>query len=928
MLTVLFDRTSAKWTLSAVERLGRETGRWISVDSGENQLDLSLDNLPVVGLIAAFGRANTTGFLDTLVTLWSQGARRFVLFAPEGGSDPRPWQVLPALHRGALEKAVTTCDRADRGALIEAISKAERNTLPEWAKTRLRETVEARRLHSKVRWFSHGASSDLTNQFLAPARLLLMAPADDEALAGFIPLWRTEWEKFNRKVVTAVKEGVTRFGQLGDELVSAADPIDRWLLTEPSEKCTALDLDRMMALLTECRVAAGEATTQERGQAGEGPGVPPLGNEAWLASRDQVFRVLVVDDHAAAWWPVFAELQRRLEVCDGARIIFEFSEDAQKVCVSDTGRKANIHFGYYDLVVLDVFLGFSKDGLNQDGRELLRRIRDSLVNLPVLLWTTSRDDEITRKATRANGVLLKKTVIWEELEETLRVWLPKGRATAAFSLPSAFFNQVIWDKKDRELVRDLTDWGLKQLDSFHALDGKFFRFFTDHGGRHIVKLLELLEQALQPFLRNQSVAVLSDDSETREFELLALYLSVVCHELGMFPMRLNGAHEVFGEANPNYLHDVRSLHALRAMILLEDCIGDPNGGRYWNDDDGRRLGLQLKRTSQKAPAIAIGEWMAAIVGYHARCLSSLREPGFLDWTADERFARLKSPINTLPRMDHEFRETLGRLKAKFTDDDARGRLRRQCALFRFVDAIDIAASRNPALFLIHGMHRDAENNREYLKRQICEDVRLERGQVHFKAAALCPGGSELGPILAQLPGLLQEDLREACGDYSTRLLKDAEMVHDPWRLVNQPGNPLPFEDPKLIGAKALQKGLDLWLEKTWKVLMGDPMDQSFARHLTALNVVVAGRDGFLRATSDGKSLIASITALSVALEVQDEYRAILEAGLAAEHEGIRLATFEWCLPDTWSAGPPEGLTILRDGLAQYPLPALPVETMP
>ena len=108
MLTVLFDRTSAKWTLSAVERLGRETGRWISVDSGENQLDLSLDNLPVVGLIAAFGRANTTGFLDTLVTLWSQGARRFVLFAPEGGSDPRPWQVLPALHRGALEKAVTT----------------------------------------------------------------------------------------------------------------------------------------------------------------------------------------------------------------------------------------------------------------------------------------------------------------------------------------------------------------------------------------------------------------------------------------------------------------------------------------------------------------------------------------------------------------------------------------------------------------------------------------------------------------------------------------------------------------------------------------------------------------------------------------------------------------------------------------------------
>jgi CheY-like chemotaxis protein/uncharacterized protein YidB (DUF937 family) len=898
MVTILCDKMYAQLTFAAVDVIGRESGEWSTLDIADSQN--ALQGTVLLGLIADFGTSDSERFLETFDHLWKREARSFVLFAPEIGATPRPWQCLPPLHRGAFEQAFVLCGAADQDALKDAISTAgARPVLPEWVVSRLRETIEARQLQSRVRSFSHGAESDLTNQFLAPARLLLLAHTVPDLPAELTKGWRTVWSRFDEAVLREARDPGTRtgFGQIGQELASAADAIDKWLGNEKGTPCAAEDLERLMALLTECRVAAGDRAAPEPRVGSKGGPVAPVG------SPQSDFRVLVIDDHAEAWQPVVTALQRRLEEAEH-RVLFEHSADAANVWTRGAGESktdsAPIHFGSYHMVLLDIFLSPTTPGLAYDGREVLRTMRESWPNLPVVLWTTSRDDEVTRNASQANGVLLKKTISWGELTEAVRIWIPRGRAIGAFSLPSVFFNHVIHAPDDRELVRDFFAWGLKQLDSFHALDGKIFRFFTDHGGRHIVKLLELFEKALQPFLGAGDERVLARDPKTREFEYLALCLAVISHELGMFPMKISGNVENFAElamSGEGYLEAVRSLHAPRGMVLLHSAVLE---GTCWNDAAGQLLGQKLhEREHPENRDIKLGHLLATIVGYHARFFKSLKTDKFLRWCedAEDRFGQLSNATNEAAGVSkRQLRSTLEALSNLLKSKPILERLRRQCALFRFVDAVDIDASRNPAPFIILDRRRNAVNNREYLKREVVKRVELEKGKVNLTSLALKPTGEMVREMLAG-----QRGFRSSNPDHCAVLLES------PWSTAKA---------RKLV--KKLYNKLDRWLTSTWEAIMRNAKSEH-SECLERLGLLVANGSGH-KATEKGKQWIATITALAVAGEVVDEYSAIEESGLDREDAGIQLGCFSWADPEIWSNNaPPKVVTILCEGLELYPL---------
>jgi CheY-like chemotaxis protein len=901
----------------------------------------------VVQLIISLAPQTATTILEAVDAEWEPAADQFVLFAPTPGDTVEAVSLQRySVQLAALEQVMTSiCREVNWIALLQALRSAAEADAPRpaWAMARLERTISGRRLHGAVEHFSHGRMRDLANRFLAPARLLQLAGD-----TGIKDEWKGLWAQFVEEVLPAALE---RCGVLGLEFSSARAAVQGWLdgATLSSSEVVP-QLDRIMRLMTEARLAAGERSASETAGASEAlpaAGGRPAGEgesstdvalseaiegPSGEAPQPTDYLVLVVDDHAAAWRPVFARLCDDLWSSRGRRIRIEFSPDG-----ANTKRAAGaiaIPWGDYDLVILDVFLGSGRDG-----RKILNRVRKSFAHLPILLWTTSRDEELTAHASRANGILLKKAISWRELIEAVDTWLPEGRAKR-LSLPSAFFNHTLRNEDHRRLVWDCTDWCLKQLDSFHALDGSYFRYFTDHGGRHIIKLLELLAQALRPFLEDPEETVLPSGGDEREFELLSLYLAVVFHELGMFPMRLGPKVERFEELTSDYLDDVRSLHSVRGMALL--CDGE---FRFWSDEEGkslgRRMGVAPGSGAQPSadggaslapwahpgnPSSTLRDSVAALVGYHARFFESMSRDEFLTWGTPKRMNRLRSPVASLSRADGEFRSALAHLQGCFpVDKPARERLRRQCALFRFVDALDIAGTRNPAEFLILNRARSAENNREYLKRQICREVSIRAGGVDVKTCAPPPQLMTVELIVNVVSAFqLVPSGERARAEESWRTVGEdlkTESVRSPWRVLGPPpgleGKVSRGNWPRRPVA-VLQRQLDAFLTATWRVVQSGDSSGSFAQELKSEKWRVLDPEGLRpRLTLEGKKLLASISALSVAGEVIAEYQAVEEADLERR---IRLGRFGWAEKEdleTWKSQPPTVLTTLSEGLEHY-----------
>jgi DNA-binding NarL/FixJ family response regulator len=863
-----------------------------------------------IGIVHWFGGGSTREFMLELASLWDLGARRFVLFAPGlAADDPgRPWARLQSLQQSALAALFAVCGSAEFDALLQTVAQVGSKSTTEWAVNRLHNAIAAFRLQDELlRVFGHNSKADLSNQFLAPARLLLepdlYPPPKDATKAAeeweaTVANWRQLWSDF--RIRTSDAAARPHFAPIGSELVALAAPIDRWLL-EGDEPCQPSDLELMMAFLTFCRSSSGSSTEAEPAGAVAAASVPPLRSSAGEPSS--ACKVLVIDDHSHSWQPVFERLQRGLAEEDH-NITFEFSVDASWVTRADRaeGELSRIRPGEYALIILDVFLG------SVDGRTELTAMRHEMDRLPVVLWTTSRNDEISTQAAQASGILLKKTVTWHTLFEVVNLWARRGKVMGASSLPNPFFNHLIQSDNHRRLLRELNEWCLKQLDSFHALDGSYFRYFTDHGGRHIVKLLELLEQALRPFLGDKGGALLSRDADEREFEVLALYITVVCHELGMFPLSLGHEVENFSGQDRGQLDDVRTLHAPRGMVLIKDATR-----RFWSDDVGRDLGRFLhEQAYPSARHVSLADMVATLVGYHARFFKDVSSAGFLQWTSntDRRLQSLNAELPAqLPA--GVFRTTmsdLGRVFGRPESARLRERLQRQCALFRFVDAVDLSHSRNPALFLLQHSNRSCLNNREYLKRQLCLAADFDAGVFRVDMSGEPPEPATIRRIVTAVEtfGLLKHEVRDEKQQQQTlqlayAYLEDAALDFcRPWAIAfnRKASNEAVAENRSKLerSVLVLQKLLDAWVRAVWVVMEPDNKDHSreqpqegFIQHLRDIGVIQPG-DRLALGTEAARKLVASVTALSVAGEVLDEYEAIVAVHLT---DDIQLGEFRW-----------------------------------
>jgi hypothetical protein len=304
-------------------------------------------------------------------------------------------------------------------------------------------------------------------------------------------------------------------------------------------------------------------------------------------------------------------------------------------------------------------------------------------------------------------------------------------------------------------------------------------------------------------------------------------------------------------------------------------------------------------------------------------MKSMVADAFLHWKADERFRKLR--CSAPPLGDQVFKNALQGLHDTFSKREelaeVRERLRRQCALFRFVDAVDIGASRNPAQFLILHSSRNALNNREYLKRQLCADARFSNGRFEVRMHGGPPASQAIEDIVASVETLSLLGPNKAGSIAAARQFLASTPAGwwdqpTPWKLEFQPGADSVGANREQLARSilSLQRPLDAWLKKTWTVLMGSgEPDPHFIGHLQQLNVLDKAMSP--RITRAGRELIASVTALSVAGEVLDEYEAIVDAELT---EHIKLG--EFTLMGWQEDGPHDvraEVTILGEGLWQY-----------
>jgi CheY-like chemotaxis protein len=101
----------------------------------------------------------------------------------------------------------------------------------------------------------------------------------------------------------------------------------------------------------------------------------------WNKIRGKIKKVLIIDDEKEMWEPVWK---------------FIFGED--KVDLEENGAKGveNIRKSKYDLVLLDVNL----KGQNENGIEILQRIKHEQFDMPVIMMTAYDHAELTKKCFR------------------------------------------------------------------------------------------------------------------------------------------------------------------------------------------------------------------------------------------------------------------------------------------------------------------------------------------------------------------------------------------------------------------------------------------------------------------------------------------------------------------------------------------------
>jgi CheY-like chemotaxis protein len=691
--------------------------------------------------------------------------------------DKQCGKVLPVDLAGILAQVESIPDDPSKDGLASQGGVAETAS-------------EAWLVHQRVKTFSHGGKRDISNLLLGPLRMLLShAPLSPDSIdwtgSPFAEIGET-LAHFAKEVIAPGESQGLLAGQLRDAwkpFGSFAEKGDAGVLgqifTSLRNKKEIAAPGTLMDLLTQIRLLAGGDVDVGHGARTTLPCPPPLSG---AGDREGIpIRILVVDDHAAAWRPVLGAVRSLMEEVLGHPVSFEFSIDGRFVTPVSAQGSGPIALGRllgeYDLVLLDLILP------GTTGLELLSEIRARQIHMPVLLWTTATGGRFPAEAAQSNGFLFKKSATIPEMVQALVPWARQGQARRSVSLPNPFFDHVIQTPALRSLALEFTKWCLKLLDSFHALDDSYFKYFNDHGGRHIISLLSTLERVLRPMIFAGS-PIFSDNLAAREREVLSLYLAALCHEFGMFPRE----GERFSRRTGEELFRIRKMHAVRGLILLQDP------SRQW--PEFRSLMLRVRNDLPDVFAA-----LCLVTGYHSRLLSLKRPRDFCRLTDDAR-----TKIKKLLREDEStcanaLRNLRGCLRELLLSRTTRvKRVRRLCAVFRFADAIDVDKTRVPADFLLHNEARSALDDRENLKRQIVHAITIDRGAVGVVANAKWVTRAEMREVLAKYAGQEMEgdivalmsvrdvwgsedsrrrllDIRERLDQMLERFFRDPDVAH-------------------------------------------------------------------------------------------------------------------------------------------------------
>jgi hypothetical protein len=817
------------------------------------------DDVGVIGLVIP-KEAGGGDWADQSASILNSYAHcvGIVLVQPEGKvplKHHRPY-LRDAFESGFVVPIPRNSNKSLLRSLLRGISCFMRDPAPPEVMHSVREMVFASSLYRKIEVFGHGGTKDLTNQVLAPLRILLH---QSRVGVNLTSQWRETASALLRTFDSAVIAKCRDDWWLSAALKNAFKGLGQALpLFKSHDRTEVARLERIMDLLTECRILAGARPHSSRND----PGIQPA-LKGKPSGQSWSYEVLVIDDHAEAWRPVFAELQSEMAqgvTEDRLPVTFEFLTGGEDYLnTPDAIGRLLARLPDYDAVLLDVYVNPTLDGI-----QLLKEVRRHYVNLPIIIWTSSRALELPAEAQLAHGYLFKKTATIKVMAGLLAERLREGNAKRRYPLPGHFFDHSIRSRKNRKTALRFAEYGSKQLDSFHALDQQYFRFFTDHGGRHVIKLLEYLEGLLRPFIGNS--AVFSGKEAEREEEILALYLAVFLHEFGM--LKLKGKNEpseneLPAEEQKRQSTLTRALHALRGMVM----VADPEC-RYWPDEEGQ---YQARKRFFAGSNRHLVSSVAVITGYHSRLLPiGEANRSFCKCTKETRNKIGEKTAKALrcwncknPKKSREVGLRLissrffsmGRVEKTLMDcrnaipAKRLARLRRHCALFRFADAIDVDYTRNPADFLSLDKDVSGLDLRESLKRQVIRGVRTEGGSIVFLACVPSPPKQLLDRIV-EAPGWPDPD-RVWDGEWTVRRIEKLRIC---------------------------QRRLDDTLAEFWR----EPLKQA------ALLGLPVRKDGKLEYQS--KLAIASLTALSVAWEVADEYEAVIKCDLGGT---IQLREFRW-----------------------------------